>query len=236
MKIENPYKTIDELIDDSSIWFMKPTYLKPVICMFEEVIVWYYFENHGYNSSSFKVRDFPEGEIKEKVKSLIRASIDPDFHETRLNRFHRWMAEIDVTFVERETSGNFNLYLTKSSPHGIAFAGIDYCKIWLEKPKYIRVLIDNGMDVKTYYEMEVKNKTYLSGKIFRKTPEIDYISSTMWKSIVNSFDLNFNFDTDDIADDFYMKINNRNHKKGMSSKRFYKEFFFDLILNDGVNE
>ncbi len=58
MKIDNPYQSIDELIEESSIWFMKPTYLKPVICMFEGVIVWYYFENHGYRSSSIKVKDF----------------------------------------------------------------------------------------------------------------------------------------------------------------------------------
>jgi hypothetical protein len=54
----------------------------------------------------------------------------------------------------------------------------------------------------------------------------------MWKSVVNSFDLNFNFEKDDMADDFYMKINNRNHKKGMSSKKFFEVFFFDLILNN----
>jgi hypothetical protein len=232
MKIDNPYQTIDELIDDSSIWFTKPTYQKPVICMFEGVIVWYYFESHSYRSSSIRVRDFPKGEIKEKVKTLIRSSIDPDFNETRLNRYHRWIAEIDVAFVEKETSGNFNLYLTKSSPHDLAFAGIDHCKIWLEKPRYVRVKIDSGMSLKTYYETEVKGKSYLSGKVFRKTPEIDYISSKMWKSIVNSFDLNFNFEEDDMADDFYMKINNRNHKKGMSSKKFFEVFFFDLILNN----
>lgn len=232
MKIENPYQTIDELIDDSSIWFMKPNYQKPVICMFEGVIVWYYFENHGYNSSSVRVRDFPEGEIKEKVKTLIRSSIEPNFHETRLNRYHRWIGSVDVTFVEKQTSGNFNLYLTKSCTHDLAFAGIDYCKIWLEKPRYIRVKIDSGMSLKTYYEMEVKNKSYISGKVFRKHHEIEHISSKMWKSIVNSFDLNFDFEKDDIADDFYMKINNRNHKKGMSSKKFFEVFFFDLILNN----
>jgi hypothetical protein len=210
---------------------MKPTYLKPVICMFEGVIVWYYFENHGYRSSSVKVKDFPEGDIKEQVKILIRSSIEPDFHETRLNRYHRWIGEVDVTFIEKETSGNFNLYFTKSCPHDLTFAGIDYCKIWLEKPRYIRVNIDSGMSFKTYYEMEVKGKSYISGKVFRKTPEIAYISSTMWKSVVNSFDFKFNFEEDDIADDFYMKINNRNHKKGMSSKKFFEVFFFDLILN-----
>lgn len=232
MKIDNPYQSIDELIEDSSIWFMKPTYLKPVICMFEGVIVWYYFENHGYRSSSVRVRDFPEGEVKEKVKTLIRESIESNFHETRLNRYHRWVGEVDVTFVEKEISGNFNLYFTKSSPHDLTFAGIDYCKIWLEKPRYIRVKIDSGMNLKTYYEMEVKGKSYVSGKVFRKTPEIAYISSNMWKSVVNSFDLNFNFEKDDMADDFYMKINNRNHKKGMSSKKFFEVFFFDLILNN----
>lgn len=233
MKIDNPYKTIDDLINDSSIWFMKPEFLKPNICMFEGTIVWNGYENHGYDSSSFKVKDFPEGEIKEKVKSLIRASIHPNFHETRLNRYHCWMGELEVTFIERETSGNFNLYLTKSSPHQIAFAGIDYCKIWLEKPKYVRVKIDSGMRISTYYEMEVKDKKYLSGKIFRKTPEIDYISSKMWKIIVNSFDLNFNFEQGNIIKDFYMKINTRNHKKGMSSKKFVEVFYFDLILNKG---
>jgi hypothetical protein len=232
MKIENPYQSIEELIEDSSIWFMKPTYQKPAICMFEGVIVWYYFENHGYRSSSIRVRDFPEGDVKEKIKTLIRASIEPNFHEIRLNRYHRWIGEVDVTFVEKESSGNFNLYFTKSSPHDLTFAGIDYCKIWLEKPRYIRVKIDSGMNLKTYYEMEVKGKSYIAGKVFRKTPEIAYISSKMWKSVVNSFDLNFNFEKDDMADDFYMKINNRNHKKGMSSKKFFKVFFFDLILNN----
>jgi hypothetical protein len=179
-----------------------------------------------------KVKDFPEGEIKEKARELIRSSIEPNFHETRINRYHRWIGEVDATFVERKTSGNFNMYLTKSCPHDITFAGIDFCKVWLEKPKYVRVVIDSGMRKKTYYEMEVKGKSYISGKVFRKTPEIEYISSTMWKSVVNSFDLNFNFEKDDMADDFYMKINNRNHKKGMSSKKFFEVFFFDLILNN----
>lgn len=230
MTIKNPYHSIDELVEDSSIWFIKPTYIKPVICMFEGVIVWYYFKNHGYNSSSIRVKDFPEGEVKEKVKTLIRDSIEPNFHETRLNRYHRWIGSVDVTLIEKKTSGNFNLYLTKSSPHDITFAGIDYCKIWLEKPRYIRVEIDNGMHLKTYYEMEAKGKSYLSGKVIRKIPEIAYVSSNMWKSIVNSFDVNFNFEKDDIADDFYMKINTKNHKKGMSSKKFFEVFFFDLNL------
>ena len=230
MTIKNPYHSIDELVEDSSIWFIKPTYIKPVICMFEGVIVWYYFKNHGYNSSSIRVKDFPEGEVKEKVKTLIRDSIEPNFHETRLNRYHRWIGSVDVTLVEKKTSDNFNLYLTKSSPHDITFAGIDYCKIWLEKPRYIRVEIDNGMHLKTYYEMEAKGKSYLSGKVFRKIPEIAYVSSNMWKSIVNSFDVNFNFEKDDIADDFYMKVNTKNHKKGMSSKKFFEVFFFDLNL------
>lgn len=102
MTIKNPYHSIDELVEDSSIWFIKPTYIKPVICMFEGVIVWYYFKNHGYNSSSIRVKDFPEGEVKEKVKTLIRDSIEPNFHETRLNRYHRWIGSVDVTLIEKK--------------------------------------------------------------------------------------------------------------------------------------
>lgn len=236
MIIENPYQTIDELVNASSVWFMKPYFNKPNICMFEGTIVWNGYDNHGYGSSCVKVRDLPEGAVKDRIKALIKTTIDSDFSESRAYRYYKWIGEVDVTFVERTTSGNFNLYLTKGTPHEIAFAGIDRCRVWLEQPKYKKFEIDVGNKIYYNYEMRVNHQKYLSGKVFRKTPEIEYISATMWKSIVNSFDLNFNFEEDDMVDDFYMKINNRNHKKGMTSKKFSQVFFFDLVLNDKETE
>lgn len=227
MLIENPYQTIDELVNASSVWFMQPYFNKPNICMFEGVIVWNGYENHGYGSSCVKVSDLPEGAVKDAIKALIKTTINPDFTEDRPCRYYKWMGEVDVTFVERTTSGNFNLYLTKSSPHDISFAGIDRCRIWLEQPKYKKFEIDVGSKVYYNYEMRVKHQKYISGRVFRKTSEIKYISDKMWQSVIDSFTVEF----DDIYD-FYLNINTKNHKKGMTSKKFSKVFFFDLILNN----
>jgi hypothetical protein len=49
-----------------------------------------------------------------------------------------------------------------------------------------------------------------------------------WNDIVNSFDVNA-----ENMDDFYRNINKNNHKKGQSSKKFIKEYYFNLILRGG---
>lgn len=227
MKIDNPYNTIEDLINESSVWFMKPKFLKPNICMFEGTIVWNGYHNHGYYSTSIRVSSLPEGQVKEKIKKLIRASISDDFSETRTNRYHTWIGEVDVEFVEKESKGNFNLYLTKPNAHSISFAGVDQCKIWLEQPKYNRIYRDVGQKNEINYNMIVKDKDYISGKIFRKTPELNFIMTKIWKALVESFDIEFKD-----SNDFYMKINDKNHKKGMSSRHFSAVFFFDLVLKD----
>lgn len=227
MKIDNPYKTIDELINNSSIWFMKPNFLKPNICMFEGTVVWNGYRNHGYHSSSVVFSSFPEGPVKEKIKQMISESIDDNFQESRHNRYYKWIGEVDVTLTERTTSGNFNLYLTKALASQITFAGIDYCPIWLEPPTYSRININTGLSQYYQYQLIKKNNPheYIAGKIFRKTPELQDITAKMWDSIVSSFDVKFND-----MNEFYMAINDKNHKKGMSVRQFVKPFFFDLTL------
>lgn len=227
MLIENPYQTIDELVNASSVWFIKPYFNKPNICMFEGTIVWNGYDNHGYGSSCVNVSDLPEGAVKDAIKALIKTTINTDFTESRSYRYYKWVGEVDVTFIERTTSGNFNLYLTKGSPHDISFAGIDRCKVWLEQPKYRKFEIDVGNKIYYNYEMRVNHQKYIAGKVFRKTSEIKYISDKMWQSVIDSFNVEF----DDIYD-FYLNINTKNHKKGMTSKKFSQVFFFDLVLND----
>lgn len=216
------YKSIEDLINNSYFWFDKPSFSKPLICDFTQQFYWRGF-NSRISGTSGKIKYFPEGEVKEKIKEVVRNSIKEDFYETINNRHYKWIGEIDVEIIERNTSGNFNLYLTKPCIHGIQFAGMDRAILWLDYP----ILKTCNMDNKyfKYKLIEFTGNASISGKFFRKNDEMKSIGLKFWDAIVNSFDVDFKD-----MDEFYQKINDNNHKKGMSDLEFIQEFYFDIKL------
>lgn len=218
IKLEK-FDSIESLIDNSMFWFVKPTFSKPFICFLTDEL-----SRMGFNSDyqcNGKVKDFPEGEIKEIMKNMVRESIDDDFHESFPNRHYKWMGELDVDLLPSETSGNFNLYLTKPSVWDIQFAGIDRATIWLYPPYLKKEQSDLYDTDKFYYDFD--GRVGIKGNYFRKF-ESD-LSVMFWTEIVNSFDVN-----SESMDYFYKTINDKNHKEGQSSTEFVKEYYFNLIL------
>lgn len=219
----NTYQTIDELVDDSTFWFDKPKFKKPFICVFTEELAWDGFSNLYHCSG--KIKNFPEGPVKEAMKTLIKNTIREDFYETFSNRHYKWIGEIEVDLVSSTTTGNFNLYLTKPDAVDIHVAGIDRATIWFHKPKLKRELIDLYESNKFNYHLE--GQSGIKGVYFRKFQK--ELCQMFWNDIVNSFDIQF-----DNMTEFYTKINNKNHKKGQSSKKFVKEYYFNLLLRGDI--
>ena len=214
-----PYKSVDDLIENSVFWFVKPAFEKPFICFLTDDFGW-----RGFSSDyacSGKIMNFPEGEVKEAMKKTIRASIDDNFHESLHNRHYKWIGEVDVDLVPSETSGNFNLYLTKPDVWDIQFAGIDRANIWLYPPELKEVEADLYDNSKIHYRFD--GVVGIKGNYFRKF-ESD-LNLRFWTDIVNSFDVN-----SENIDEFYRNINDNNHKKGQCSNKFVKEYYFNLFL------
>lgn len=215
-----PYASVDDIVENSTFWFVKPTFAKPFICMLTDDFGWPGFAS-DYQAFG-QIKDFPEGQVKEEMKKLVRNSIDDDFYESLNNRHYKWIGELDVDLIPSNTSGNFNLYLTKPDVWDIQFAGIDRATIWLYKPKLKRSEFDLYDNTKHHYTFD--GIVGIKGQYFRKFAN-DSLGLLFWNDIVNSFDVNA-----ENMDDFYRNINKNNHKKGKSSKKFIKEYYFNLIL------
>jgi hypothetical protein len=213
------FSSIESLIDNSMFWFVKPTFSKPFLCSLTDELSRMGFES-DYHCSG-KVKDFPEGEIKEIMKNMVRESIDDNFHESLQNRHYKWIGELDVDLLPSETSGNFNLYLTKPSVWDIQFAGVDRATLWLYPPYLKKEQSDLYDTNKFYYAFE--GRVGIKGNYFRKFE--NKLSLMFWNDIVNTFAV-----SSENIDDFYRNINDKNHKKGQSSTEFVKEYYFNLIL------
>lgn len=209
VKIQNPFKNINDLINNSSIWFYKPTFEKPFIDIFDET-----FYLRGWNTFSNSLipfKYFPEGEVKDYIYEKLFNSIDYDFHESIKNRYYNWLEIIDVELNQRTNKGNFDLYLIKPKHSwDIQFAGIDRTKVFLQLP-----------DLKT--KKEDFELFYIEGKFFRITKEVEPLMNDMWKSIKNSFNI-------EADKNFLNRINDFNHKPNQGPKEFLKVFHCDLIL------
>jgi hypothetical protein len=216
------YNTIEDLIDNSLFWFDKPSFEKPLKCIFTGEFFWRGFDAK-LSGTECKIKHFPDGEVKEKMKDVIRNSIREDFYETLYNRHYKWIGEIEVDLIERDCAGNFNLYLTKPSVDSIKFAGMDRFKLWIDYPILKTSDSDNA-----YFNVIHRyfyGNAFIIGKFFRKNKEVEEIGMKFWDAVVDSFDIEFENNID-----FYQKISDKNHKKNMSSLEFIKEFYFDIKL------
>lgn len=214
-----PYTSVDDIIDNSSFWFVQPTFEKPFICFLTDDFGWRGFSSN-YNCYG-KVKQFPEGDVKEAMKKIIRASIDDNFYESLHNRHYKWIGELAVDLEPSKTSGNFNLYLTKPSVWDVKFAGIDRATLWLYPPELKKEQDDLYDESKIDYNFD--GVVGIKGNYFRKFEKT--LNLIFWTDIVNSFDV-----SSENMDDFYRNINENNHKTGKSSKEFIKEYYFNLIL------
>ena len=209
--LENPFNSIEELIENCQVWLHKPFFEKPFMDIFGEGFCWRFW-NSDYHCSVF-FNQFPEGEVKECIRQTINDSISANFHENRLNSHYKWIGEINVELFRKETPSNFNLYLTKpSSIWDIRYAGIDRCRIFLSKPNI-------PLDLEKHYI------NYISGKFFRKNKEFEDFCLEMWSDIKNSFDVE-----DNIEFNFLEKISETNHKNNQDCANFIKEYFFDINI------
>lgn len=214
-----PYASVDDIIENSIFWFVKPTFEKPFICFLTNDFGW-----RGFSSDypcSGKIKNFPDGEVKAAMKKIIRDSIDDDFYETLPNRHYKWIGELDVDLLPSETSGNFNLYLTKPDVWDIQFAGVDRATIWLYPPELKKIESDLYDNNKFHYRFD--GIVGIKGNYFRKFES--KLNLMFWTDIVNSFDV-----SSENMDDFYRNINDNNHKKGQGSNKFIKEYYFNLFL------
>lgn len=209
IELDTPFESIEELIEHSTIWFSKPVFEKPFIDIFGDKFCWRWWIAKYRCSILFK--HFPECEVKESIRELIKKSINSNFHENLHNRHYKWIGEIDVTLFRKKTSGNFNLYLTKpQSVWDIKYAGIDRFRIFFSKPELP-------------LSFENENRYYIDGKFFRKSKEFENLCIEMWSCIKNSFDVQ--------EENFLDNIIEQNHKNKQSSTEFIKEFFFDIKNN-----
>lgn len=221
MKLDT-YSSVEDLIENSTFWFDKPKFEKPFKCFLTDEISWNGFTNGFHSMGSMK--NFPEGEVKEVLKKMIRNSINEDFSETLVNRHYKWIGELDVDLIASETSGNFNLYLTKPDAIDIKVAGIDRAIIWLYKPTLKKVADLYTGKTLTY---QFDGIVGIKGLFFRKREKA--LCEIFWQNIVDSFDIQFNN-----MNEFYHRISNKNHKKGQSPKKFIKEYYFNLLLRGDV--
>lgn len=218
------YPSLSSLLDDCKIWFFKPIFMKPALCVFGEGFIWNGFVSSNNIVDFVQYKHFPEGEVKNKIKDIISHSLKEDLSESFHDRHHKWMGECEVKFgMTEDTENSFELYLTKPLVESIKFAGIDRAKIWFTKPKLTRHYFGIVHDNSYIYKLNTPEKAYLQGKVFRKHPELEKELNILWNSIENSFDIEEN-------NDFLMSINNNNHKKGKSSKQMIEAFRFSLQL------
>lgn len=230
------YNTIDELYGDCTIWFAKPMFQKPVMCLFGEGLLWYGFNSKTNHQIKFKhLLSLPElSEITYKIKNLISETLNDDLSDKIGQQHYKWIGatEISITLYDEDKhKGKIptSLFLTKPDVSSIAVAGIDRASVWFSKATCRELPHDDLWNEKVYYEMSTGSGNYICGKIFRKTPELEPILELMWKSIVDSFDF---VETD--MSKFYYRINNNNHKEGQSSLEFCKEFkvLFELVQSN----
>ncbi len=189
------YESIDDLYADCTIWFQKPSFQKPSLCMFTQELMW------------------------------------PGFDDKLTCKHYKWVESIDVKIDVFDESVNqdklaISLFLIKPEAGSIAVAGIDRCLIFFSKPKLIRRYYANYTNpAGYYYDLHTDKSDVLSGWLFRKVKEFDDLGKLMWKSILESYTV----DCEDI-NFFYRNINEKNHKKGQSSKKFVKEFKIIMTL------
>lgn len=214
IKLIKNFRSVDHLIDNCSIWVKKPMFEKPFICIFENTLsIRGWDSSYGYVG---KLKNFPDCEVKDKLRNIALNSIDENFYEKINERYHRWIGSVNTVLSESTTSGNFNLYLTKPFVSSIQSRGIDRADIWLDKP------ILKKYEENTAFEYEAfQGKSSIKGKYFRK--EKHFLLAPLWDAIVNSFDVNDN-------EDFLYLINENNSKSGQGRNEFLKEYYLNLRL------
>lgn len=228
------YESIDDLYADCTIWFKKPSFQKPSLCMFTQELMWPGFEA-GYHASGIKFSNWLSipalNTINNVIKEIIKSSLNDDLTDKLTCKHYKWVESIDVKIDVFDESVNqdklaISLFLIKPEAGSIAVAGIDRCLIFFSKPKLIRRYYANYTNpAGYYYDLHTDKSDVLSGWLFRKVKEFDDLGKLMWKSILESYtvdceDMNF----------FYRNINEKNHKKGQSSKKFVKEFKIIMTL------
>lgn len=212
--IDNPFTSIEDMIDNCMIWLIKPYLEKPFMDIFGGGFCLRSWSSRYRCNVLFKY--FPECEVKENIRHLIRLSINDDFSESIHNRHHKWIGEIDTEIIRRDTPGNFNLYLTKPpSAWDVNFAGIDRAKIFLFCPEkeLLESLVNGVYDDKIYY---------IVGEFFRRNPDFEVLTYEMWGEIKNTFTIP--------EEDYFYKMNETCHKENQDPTEFIKTFFFDLII------
>lgn len=218
------YSNLSSLLDDCIIWFFKPIFRKPVLCIFGEGFIWNGFISSKHMVDFVQYKHFPEGEVKNKIKNIISHSLKEDLSESLANRHYKWIGECEVKFAMTENIENsFEMYLTKPDIESMRFAGIDKAKVWFTKPKLTRHYFGIAHNNSYIYNLNTTEKAYLECKLFRKHPELEKELNILWNAIKNSFDIKEN-------NDFLMSINNNNHKKGKSSNQMIETFRFILQL------
>lgn len=220
------YSTIDELYGDCTIWFAKPIFQKPAMCIFGEGLLWYGFNSTMDYQIKFKhLLSLPElSEITNSIKILISDTLNNDLTDKINQQHYKWIGtlEISISSYDEKTHKGIqptSVFLTKPDVSSIKVAGIDRTKVWFSKATYQQLPEEEGWNDKIYYEMGTGSQNYICGKVFRKTPELKPILDLMWESIVDSFDIE-----DPDNSEFYRLINDKNHKQNQGSHEFCKEF------------
>jgi hypothetical protein len=218
IKLENKYKNIDELVQDSCLWVRRPHFEKAFKCIFtDDLVIRGWYSDFGYIGT---VNNFPNNEIKKIIIEKIKNSIENNFYESLKNRHYKWIGELDLKMIRKETFGNFNLYLTKPTSFSIQSRGIDKAEFWLQRP----VLKESKEENRVIYSFS--GESSISGKFFRKCFDEKFLEEA-WDDIVNSFD----FEHKDM-DEFYFNLKEEYSKPGQDYLNFCKEYYFDLILGD----
>lgn len=218
------YDTFESLLDNCDIWFFKPEFEKPFLCCFEGSFEWRGFSTPNVNQSNIKYNFLPEGEVKKAIRQVIQQSLNEDLSENIRNRHYKWIGEVDVDILltNNKHEANFLLYMVKpSSVSSIMVRGIDHFKVFLHHPILKKVPLGNDdRDI-----LSTNQDVYLSGKVFRKHPELSSILDYLWRPVIESFDV----DPLDI-ENFYYNIKDSNHKKGQGPLEFILEVPLSLSL------
>jgi len=227
------YDSIEEFYGECTIWFAKPRFQKPAMCIFGEGFLWYGFDSKTNYEIKFKhLLALPElKDINNKIKLLISETLNEDLTDKFGQQHYKWIGttEISITLYDEENHKGMNptyIYLTKPDVSSIKVAGIDRAKVWFSKATCRELPYEELYNGKVYYQMSTGSSNYICGKIFRKIPELEPILHLMWKLIVDSFDF---FETD--SSKFYYRISKENHKENQGSLEFCKEIkvLFQLV-------
>lgn len=219
----NRYSSIDKLLDDCTVWFNKPFFRKPVICFLTDQFIWYGFDC-GLSDSYIKLKHLPEGEVKDKLKELVKTSLNFDLSESLPNRHYKWMGTLDIEMTITDETPDLTLYLTKPSIWDIQFAGIDRARIWFTQPVLTEVKSLYPDDLKRF-ELSTGKNNYLSGKVFRKVHEFEDAGLKMWQAITNTFTV-----SQDNIETYYDALKPETEKQGMTDKEFIVPFHFKFKL------